>query len=265
MEVHGRRSRRRCRLSGSCSSTTRAAARPRAGAVLLPAEAREPPRGALWKTSSSSRRIGSGSRGLDPRHGADRDILAGLRDGGDPLRAARTTRPASTRAAGTHLQRDQKFRNRPDFVLPDARVTMTVPFMRAYTELLVKTCHAAGASAMGGMPRSSVAQGSGGQPRSRSRRARRQGASRATASTGRGSRTRILVLRAMAAFRRGARQRRTKDRPPAAEVNVTAGRPAVAPGNARERSRAEDRTNVSSASATSRLAETGTARPRSTT
>ncbi|HZN87479.1 MAG TPA: malate synthase A [Thermoleophilaceae bacterium] len=44
------------------------------------------------------------------------------------------------------------FRTRPDFVLPDrSEVTMTVPFMRAYTELLVKTCHARGAHAMGGM------------------------------------------------------------------------------------------------------------------
>ena len=46
----------------------------------------------------------------------------------------------------------KKFRHRPDFVLPDrAQVTMTVPFMRAYTELLVKTCHRRGAHAMGGM------------------------------------------------------------------------------------------------------------------
>src|SRR5712692_4204480 len=46
----------------------------------------------------------------------------------------------------------KKFRNRPDFVLPDrVQVTMTVPFMRAYTELLVKTCHRRGAHAMGGM------------------------------------------------------------------------------------------------------------------
>ncbi len=46
----------------------------------------------------------------------------------------------------------KKFRERPDFVLPDrAQVTMTVPFMRAYTELLVKTCHRRGAHAMGGM------------------------------------------------------------------------------------------------------------------
>ncbi|MEA2281353.1 MAG: malate synthase [Solirubrobacteraceae bacterium] len=44
------------------------------------------------------------------------------------------------------------FREDPSFVLPDRTdVTMTVPFMRAYTELLVKTCHARGAFAMGGM------------------------------------------------------------------------------------------------------------------
>lgn len=40
----------------------------------------------------------------------------------------------------------------PRFVLPDrATVAMTAPFMRAYTELLVKTCHHRGAFAMGGM------------------------------------------------------------------------------------------------------------------
>ena len=46
----------------------------------------------------------------------------------------------------------KKFRHRPDVVLPDrAQVTMTVPFMRAYTELLVRTCHRRGAHAIGGM------------------------------------------------------------------------------------------------------------------
>jgi malate synthase len=40
----------------------------------------------------------------------------------------------------------------PEFVLPDrASITMTAPFMRAYTELLVSTCHRRGAFAMGGM------------------------------------------------------------------------------------------------------------------
>jgi malate synthase len=46
----------------------------------------------------------------------------------------------------------KKFRNDPSFVLPDrSSVTMTVPFMQAYTELMVKTCHRRGAHAIGGM------------------------------------------------------------------------------------------------------------------
>jgi malate synthase len=47
----------------------------------------------------------------------------------------------------------KKFRTRGrDYVLPDRnQVTMTAPFMRAYTELLVKTCHSRGAHAIGGM------------------------------------------------------------------------------------------------------------------
>lgn len=44
------------------------------------------------------------------------------------------------------------FRNHPDRVQPDrAAVTMTVPFMRAYSLLVIKTCHRRGAFAMGGM------------------------------------------------------------------------------------------------------------------
>ncbi len=44
------------------------------------------------------------------------------------------------------------FRARPEFVLPErAQVTMTVPFLRAYAQLLVETCHRRGAFAMGGM------------------------------------------------------------------------------------------------------------------
>jgi malate synthase len=47
----------------------------------------------------------------------------------------------------------KKFRTRGrDYLLPDRnQVTMTVPFMRAYTELLVSTCHRRGAHAIGGM------------------------------------------------------------------------------------------------------------------
>ena len=46
----------------------------------------------------------------------------------------------------------KKSRTRRDLILPDRqKITMTVPFMRAYTELLVQTCHKRGAHAMGGM------------------------------------------------------------------------------------------------------------------
>ena len=46
----------------------------------------------------------------------------------------------------------KSFRTREDKVLPErTAVTMTVPFMRAYTELLVRTTHRRGAHAMGGM------------------------------------------------------------------------------------------------------------------
>ena len=46
----------------------------------------------------------------------------------------------------------KKFAFREDMVLPDrGQITMTVPFMRSYTELLVRTCHSRGAHAIGGM------------------------------------------------------------------------------------------------------------------
>ncbi len=44
------------------------------------------------------------------------------------------------------------FRNDPEFILPDrSAITMSVPFMKAYANLLVKTCHKRGAHAIGGM------------------------------------------------------------------------------------------------------------------
>ena len=46
----------------------------------------------------------------------------------------------------------KKFRNLPGHILPDrSQVTMTVPLMRAYTQLVIQTCHKRGAHAMGGM------------------------------------------------------------------------------------------------------------------
>jgi malate synthase len=46
----------------------------------------------------------------------------------------------------------KNFADDPNRVMPDrTTITMTVPFMRTYTELLVKTCHERGAHAIGGM------------------------------------------------------------------------------------------------------------------
>jgi malate synthase len=71
------------------------------------------------------------------------EILHELRDHSAGLNAGRWDYIFST---------IKRFRTRAEFVTPDrSKVTMTVPFMRAYTELLVKTCHRRGAHAMGGM------------------------------------------------------------------------------------------------------------------
>ncbi len=70
------------------------------------------------------------------------EILYELRDYGCALNAGRWDYIFSA---------IKKFRTR-DWVLPDrVQVTMTVPFMRAYTELLVRSCHRRGAHAIGGM------------------------------------------------------------------------------------------------------------------
>ena len=46
----------------------------------------------------------------------------------------------------------KKFHHDPDFLWPDrSQVTMTMPMMRAYTELMVRTCHKRGVHAIGGM------------------------------------------------------------------------------------------------------------------
>jgi malate synthase len=70
------------------------------------------------------------------------EILHELRDWGCALNAGRWDYMFSV---------IKRFRAR-DWVLPDrAQVTMTVPFMRAYTQLLVHSCHRRGAHAIGGM------------------------------------------------------------------------------------------------------------------
>ena len=71
------------------------------------------------------------------------EILYELRDHSAGLNAGRWDYIFST---------IKRFHSRADFILPDrVKVTMTVPFMRAYTELLVSICHRRGAHAIGGM------------------------------------------------------------------------------------------------------------------
>ncbi len=91
-------------------------------------------------------------RGHDPRDRAHRDDHRGVRDGGDPLRAARALGGAERRPVGLLLQRHQELRR--ESALRAARPRHgddDLPFMRAYTELLVRTCHKRGAHAIGGM------------------------------------------------------------------------------------------------------------------
>ena len=71
------------------------------------------------------------------------EILYELRDHAAGLNAGRWDYIFST---------IKKLRNQPTLLLPDrSQVTMTVPFMRAYTELMIQTCHKRGAHAIGGM------------------------------------------------------------------------------------------------------------------
>jgi malate synthase len=71
------------------------------------------------------------------------EILYELRDHAAGLNAGRWDYIFST---------IKKLRNHVDMLVPDrGQVTMTVPFMRAYTELLIHSCHQHGAHAIGGM------------------------------------------------------------------------------------------------------------------
>ena len=79
------------------------------GPVLLPAEAGEPPRGAaLERVFVAAQERARASPRHDPRHRPDRDDPGRVRDGRDPLRAARPRRGAQRRPLGLHLQHHQE-------------------------------------------------------------------------------------------------------------------------------------------------------------
>ncbi|MEZ4532896.1 MAG: hypothetical protein R2855_18020 [Thermomicrobiales bacterium] len=106
----------------------------------------------LWNDVFVAAQNAPGAAGFaGTRDGADRndhglqfqmeDILYELRDHSAGLNAGRWDYIFSL---------IKTFRTSPDHVLPDraVQVTMAVPFMRAYTELLVRTCHKRGAHAI---------------------------------------------------------------------------------------------------------------------
>ena len=105
-----RRSRRRCSTSAcTCFHNARRAARARHRAVLLPAQdASRTSRRGCGTTSSSGRRTRRHPARHDPGDGADRDDLGRVRDGRDPVRAARARRGAQRRPLGLHLQHHQE-------------------------------------------------------------------------------------------------------------------------------------------------------------
>ena len=124
------------------------------GAVLLPAEAREPPRGAPLE------------RHLPDDPGVDRACRrapsappCSSRRSSPPSRWTRSSTSCASTRPGLNCGRwdyifsvIKKFRSHPDFVLADrALVTMTTHFMRSYSLLAIKTCHARDAHAIGGM------------------------------------------------------------------------------------------------------------------
>ena len=94
---------------------------------------------------------------------------------------------------------------------------MTTPFMRAYTQLLVKTCHRRGVHAMGGMAAHPESSATPRRTSARSRRcARTSCARRATATTARGSRTPLVPVAT-----RGLRRRPRRAAEPARAASAT--------------------------------------------
>ena len=150
------RSRAACSTSGCTSSTARSGSSTRARARTSTCPRwRATSRPGCGTTCSASPRSALGIPQGTIRATVLIETYPGrVRDGGDPLRAARALAPGLNAGRWDYMfSIIKKFRTRGrDFVLPDRNaVTMTVPFMRAYTELLVRTCHKRGAHAIGGM------------------------------------------------------------------------------------------------------------------
>src|SRR4051812_21757133 len=121
--------------------------------VFLFAEDAEPSRSAALERGVPAR-AGRARRAAqhDQGDGVDRNIACRIRDGRDPLRAARAQRRIELRPLGLYLQLDQDAPQRSEFRHARSRAGddgSAVP--KAYAQLLIKTCHRRNVHAMGGM------------------------------------------------------------------------------------------------------------------
>ena len=105
---------RHLRLRALHGAQREGTSRARRGPVLLSAEDGEPSRSASVERHLR-RRAGSGRRAArhDSRDGADRNHRRRLRNGRDPVRAARTQLGPERRPLGLHLLGDQEVQGRP--------------------------------------------------------------------------------------------------------------------------------------------------------
>ena len=225
------RSAPRCSMPGCTSSTTPPSGSPAAPGrtCTCPSSSRTTRRGCGTRSSSTPRRRSASRAGRSGRPCSSRrsraafemdEILYELREHAAGLNAGRWDYLFSV---------IKQFHDRADFASPDrAQLTMTLPFMRAYTDLLVATCHRRGAHAIGGMAAfipnrrdpEVTTRGAGQGPRRQGARVRR----RLRRHVGRPSRPR--------AGRHGDLRRRP--RRPAEPEGASAGRcPAVGGGAAR--------------------------------
>ena len=219
-------------------------------ALLLPQRAASCSRAAPARTSTCRRwratsRRGSGTtsssraqdalgipRGHDQGDGADRDAPRRVRDGRDPLRAARALGGPQLRPLGLHLQLHQEAprATRRACCPTAAQVTMDTARSCAPTsQLLIKTCHRRGAHAMGGMAAQIPIKDDPAANEARAREgARRQAArGRATATTAPGSRIPASCRSRARSSTRTCRARTSSTRQ-REDVHVARGRPARA-------------------------------------
>ena len=157
-EARARRRRRRCRRACStsaCSSSTtpRASLDRGSGPYFYLPKLESHLEARLWNDVFCFAQDALGiARGIDPGHRAHRDDPGRVRDGRDPLRAARALRRAQRRPLGLHLLGHQEVPQRPDVRAARPRRGDDDRAVHAGLHRAAgATCHRRGAHAIGGM------------------------------------------------------------------------------------------------------------------